>query len=442
VKSTCVGMAALAVLALGTATALAQPAAPDAKAESDKSNTNFAALALSAASGGDVQEDVEILRRLLDKSLTAVYGPLTTPGGPINYSGAGIGMSGMAMGSMMGGARPPDPYLRAEHPAPDLQGVYLKDYGVVYTVTLPPPPNGMTPGPTVGVVTLTPLSPWERTRKELRGEKIENEGKVVSGSPSLSEVILKVLADNGKNFTRLAEGERITVAVTFRDDAANGIYHPQPTGVWRQNLPPNAFSYQTQPGEPSGGAAPSSSSPPEATPDETRNFASQGGASAPPPASEGDSPWLTDIHNGLTLGDLHLKQQNPEAAISAYRKAEAQLQNALGIENKINSNDAAAILTAAHLYLHLAKGYESAGAPDASRKAKQRVGELSKLAASLTGEAPTAKTAPAAPSALPSKLIVTASKKLLDEVGSGKTSFEAFTKAATVEYVKPSVDKK
>ena len=121
--------------------------------------------------------------------------------------------------------------IRQPPVAHPVEGVYLKDYGVVYTVTLPTPPNGMTPGPTAGTVTRTPLSPWERTRKELRGEKIENEGKVVgTRSPSLSEVILKVLADNGKHFTRLAEGERITVVVTFRDDAANGIFHPQSPG--------------------------------------------------------------------------------------------------------------------------------------------------------------------------------------------------------------------
>ena len=119
-------------------------------------------------------------------------------------------------------------WIHGQQAAPHSEGVYLKDYGVVYTVTLTPPPNGMLPGPTAGVVTLTPLSPWERTRKELRGEKIENEGKPVSGSPSLSEVILKVLADNGKHFTRLAEGERITVVVTFRDD---GVISSSTAGV-------------------------------------------------------------------------------------------------------------------------------------------------------------------------------------------------------------------
>jgi hypothetical protein len=57
------------------------------------------------------------------------------------------------------------------------------------------------------------------------------------------------------------------------------------------------------------------------------------------------------------------------------------------------------------------------------------------------GASRVARTLAVAPT-LPSKLIVTASKKLLDEVGSGKTSFEAFCKAATVESVKPPAAEK
>ncbi len=64
----------------------------------------------------------------------------------------------------------------------------------------------------------------------------------------------------------------------------------------------------------------------------------------------------------------------------------------------------------------------------------EKVESLSKLAATPTNDPATAK---AAPPALPSKLMVTASKKLLDEVGSDKMTFEAFTKAATAEIIRP-----
>ena len=375
---------------------------------------------------GGVQEDVEILRRLLDKSFTAVYGPLTGSVRPIFYNTNGAGAVGGMMGGMSAGF---GNYLTAS-PAPDLQGVYLKDYGVVYTVTLPPPPNGMRPGPTVGTVTRTPLSPWERTRKELRGEKIEDEGKVVSGSPSLSEVMLKVLAENGKNFTRLAEGERITVAVTFQDNAANGIYQPQPPGGGGTG---GGLMPGMTPGLGSSASAPQPPSLPPSLP-------------GMPPSSPfvPGTEWVTNIRNGLTLGDLHVKQKNYAEAISAYHNAQDQLQKTLEVYKTKNPEDTGSVLTAAHLYVLLAKGYESAGDKDAAREAMEKVESLSKMVAARTDEAPlmARPTARPATPALPSKLIVTASKKLLDEVGSGKMTFEAFCKAATVESVKPPTAEK
>ena len=50
-------------------------------------------------------------------------------------------------------------------------------------------------------------------------------------------------------------------------------------------------------------------------------------------------------------------------------------------------------------------------------------------------EAPPKTAAPPAPrQPLPAKLIVSATKKLLDQVGSGKMTFEEFHKAATVDF--------
>ena len=71
--------AALALVVFGTATALAQPAKlhPEINIDDEKA---LKAFRLS----GDVQEEVEILRRLLDKSFESVYGfhptdPLASP---------------------------------------------------------------------------------------------------------------------------------------------------------------------------------------------------------------------------------------------------------------------------------------------------------------------------------------------------------------------------
>ncbi len=317
-KRICMGLATMAVVVIGTTAALAQPTPPDVEPGVQKISTITGGG--TAVQVGNVQEEVEILRRLLDKSFAAVYGSpaqrLMVLAGA-GMGGAGGGMAPPSMGSMGGGSGTvgfgPNMGGREAHHSPNLEGVYLKDYGVVYTVTLPTPPNGMLPGPTVGIVSRTRLSPWERTRKELRGEKIENEGRVASGAPSLSVVILRVLADNGKHFTQLAEGERISVVVTFRDD---GVSQPQlPISFWMDSPMGGALS----PG--SSASAPQPRSPVPSVP---------GGQPPGGPFVPG-TEWVTNIRNALTLGDLHVKQQNFSEALSAYHNAQDQLLKTLEV---------------------------------------------------------------------------------------------------------------
>jgi tetratricopeptide (TPR) repeat protein len=412
VKRICMGLAAaLSFAVFGTATALAQ-SAPGAGFGDFEYNGS---VDVSIVLAGNVQEEVEILRRLLDNDFATVYGH-TPP-----HKAAGLWIDLGMSAPMMGGGMPPGGYSLAERPAPDLQGVYLKDYGVVYTVTQSSPPNQMSPGPSVGKVTRTPLSPWERTRKELRGEKIEDEGKGAMGSPSLSDVILKVLADNGKHFTRLAEGERITVAVTFR--GAVGEY-----GVPIQYSAGELRAPPTAPGSP-GGSTP-------------------GVGGAPPTPT-----WETDVRNAIRLGDLHLQRGKSQDAIAAYKEALNKLANELA-SGRIaqgrtlgfaSPDEVSLLLMRVDLYNKLAQACVKAGESEAAREALKKASELAKMASmaeTLTGGAATANLRLSTP-ALPSKLIVTASKKLLDEVGAGKMTFEAFRKAATVEYVTPpAADKK
>ncbi len=56
--------------------------------------------------------------------------------------------------------------------------------------------------------------------------------------------------------------------------------------------------------------------------------------------------------------------------------------------------------------------------------------------------APAPAPQPAGAPALPAKLVVTASKKQLLDVASGKMNFDMFCQAATVEYVNPPAEKK
>jgi hypothetical protein len=82
----------------------------------------------------------------------------------------------------------------------------------------------------------------------------------------------------------------------------------------------------------------------------------------------------------------------------------------------------------AHLQLK-----DLAGAEKVLQKALKVPKVPQKPAGNTGGSARTSSSAAAA--ALPAKLIISAPKKLLDQAGGGKLSFEEFKKAATVEYL-------
>jgi hypothetical protein len=111
----------------------------------------------------------------------------------------------------------PHPSL-VELPPPAIEGVYLKGYGVVFTLTLPPQP--LVTGQKTEKPAPKPVSEWDRIRRQLHGEKTQTSGggAAASQTPRLDETILKVLADNGRHFTQLADNEKLTVVVTFRGD--------------------------------------------------------------------------------------------------------------------------------------------------------------------------------------------------------------------------------
>src|SRR5205823_6170293 len=95
------------------------------------------------------------------------------------------------------------------------EGTYLKGQGIVFTLTLPPPQRD--PRPEVPKPTPKPPNDWERMRKELRQEKPQNEETAQPQKElRLSDIILKMLAENGRHFTQLGENESLTVAITFR----------------------------------------------------------------------------------------------------------------------------------------------------------------------------------------------------------------------------------
>jgi hypothetical protein len=263
----------------------------------------------------------------------------------------------------------------------DTEGTYLKGQGVVYTLTLPPPAHSpmeesSKPGPRT-------VSDWDRVRGQLHNEKPKSDDKEQPRKePNLVEIILRVLADNGRHFAQLSDDESLIVIVTFRGN------DPQPTKV---------ADPEKSKTDPKRGHAPSGE-------DKSKDAGLLGSPST--------------AHDYQLLGELHLKQGNYEEAVKAWQKA---------LELEPGTKQATL------LYRKLAEAYLALGKDGEARQAIDKALESAK-AGQAEGAKPS-KQPEASCSPLPAKLIISASKKLLDQVGSGKIAGEEFHKAATVNYL-------
>lgn len=319
----------------------------------------------------------------------------------------------------------------------NVEGVYLKGQGAVYTLTLPPPSRSR-PAPTRKTIGQA-LNDWERIRRSIRGdEPPPKEAEPVkettekgifaeldkSGLLGITEEVLKILAENGNNFSQLAGDEKITVVFTFREPTRSTANHiqsgnqrPNPLSAWgnQQDVPTtweadgNRAKF-TQPksfeglliGSGSGLAGASGNASTVAT--------------APPqtPAS---------IRDFELLGDLLLKQSKAREAVKAFQRA-------------LNLNPPAK--QAAALYRKIAQGDLMMEDDSAAKKALEMAAENLKLAgesaknsgSKALGGLQQAKVAPF----LPAKLIISAPKKLLDQAAAGKIPYADFRRQATIEY--------
>jgi tetratricopeptide (TPR) repeat protein len=315
-------------------------------------------------------EDVEIFRRILDRKLHPLYPRTNHPngGGSMNNWFAipqGGGMMGMQGGMGMQGTlllAQPNFAVWQEVVSPTLEGVYLKGQGVVYTATLSSLQTS------AKAETTRPLSEWESVRRKLHNEREEAKKPEANKPSALSEVLLKVLAENGHHFSQLGENESLTLVITVHDTSS----------------PPTAGSPKKSP---------------------------KAVSSTP----QGDSSSSSKVRDLELLGDLHMKQEHYGMARDAFRKA---------VELKPDRKQTAVLARKlAQAYLMLDNLEEARGALDQSIA-------LTKENANAKDK-PTPATKPAV--ALPIKLIVSVSKKLLDEAAKGKMSAEEFRRRASVE---------
>ncbi|MFL5244639.1 MAG: tetratricopeptide repeat protein [Gemmataceae bacterium] len=343
-------------------------------------------------------------------------------GGAIGGGGGIVGNPSMGSGMMGGGAgvntRNP---LVGEHPG--AEGAYLKGYGVVYTLTLPPQPLGR---PRETKPAPKPISEWDRIRKEMNGEKVDTDARPsLHAEPSVTEKILKILAENGHRFTQLGDNEKLSVVITFRSSQQMAGGNPFLTrfidggsvleaGGANSNAGLNGnlnvsnqdVSQQFQPqGGDSGGKGA------QQAPGATRQGSETGGSNP----IGGNNSLTPSAKDNLLLGDLQMKQGNYKDAAGAYKSALKLLSD------QKDSPQRAEILK------KLAQVQVANGQFD---EAKQLLDQIvkHKNVAPTNSKKETSKAAP-----LPGKLIISAPKSLLDQIGNGKIDFDTFAKAVSVE---------
>jgi tetratricopeptide (TPR) repeat protein len=317
-------------------------------------------------------------------------------------------------------------------PSPSPEGLYLPGYGYVFTLTLPagiyqPLSGPAKPGP-------KPLSQWAKVRNELHGVKAKpDEAKAAPAEPALADVVLRLLADNGRHFS-LPENQQVTVAVTLRPMGAQSCI-----ACHTASIPPMGGG---------GGSGGADRGGPAADNTAAQAPAPKGGSAAP---DLNASVFLNQVDlkdadarkveaSNLThLGDLRLRQGRTQEAIDAYRKAIELYGKLPDWKQRVASGDKEGkqyVTDVAEAYTKIAQAYLMLGqtdqAVDTLRRAQLYWTRVAATGGNVGGPS---KAADAAPAALPEKLVISASRQMLDEVASGKLSFEDFKKRATVEHL-------
>ena len=264
----------------------------------------------NAPDNSTMYEDIEIFRRILDRKLHPLYPRINYPSiGKINLNNPypqlylnnlyhPSGMPGWQNGLLIAphetlwstiagspyvladnrifwadltNTLPNRPFRVQEEVRQTLEGVYFKGHGIVYTATL------SSLQPAAKAETPKSVSEWENVRRQLHNEKEEPKKAEAAKPPALSDVLLKVLAENGHHFSRLDENESLILVLTVR------------------------------------GANPSPSARKSAT--ETKKTTSQ------TLLEESGSAVSSKLRDLELLGDLHMKQEHYGQARDAFRKA-------------------------------------------------------------------------------------------------------------------------
>jgi tetratricopeptide (TPR) repeat protein len=419
----------LVFLAFPTTAAAQEPSQPnplqyrDAQEPAQRVNKLQADGRSESARLERMYEDIEILRRILQKSL--VSRSLTATGNEgqaVAFSTDGSTVtSAMADGSVRVWDAKTGKQLRdlAVHTHPELameapEGVYLPGQGVIFTMTLPLHFQEAFRLP--DQPESKPESQWDRTRHEVRGEKPPAENKSRQRrDASIAEIVLKILAENGRHFSQLTEKEELTVAITLRPTKACIQCH-QASSVSTQLGSAAILQSLRNLSDSSSGTA-------------VRQLLGQVDQNLKAEAEQVSQKQRSEASNYNSLGDMRLRQGRYKEAAEAYLKAGQAYEGILRGQPPSDSNDMAFL---AEVYTKMARAYLLLGESDRALQILKGVaGAVKKSDGQPVSAQPQDK--PAKPE-LPAKYIIAAPKRLLDEVGSGKISFDEFKKQATINY--------
>jgi tetratricopeptide (TPR) repeat protein len=379
-----------------------------------------------------MQEDIEIMRRILNRALDL-------PRYNHQYVNAGQGTNFLqpyvpGSSNPLGGPGPVYQWdswnptnnqprvlwpnntmaLASTLTFPSAEGVYLKGHGVVYTVVLPPQPDLKlsAPAPTAD----KPLSEWDRVRKEVRGEKVDETAKPKKNR-TVPDILLKVLAENGTHLSQLGPDETVTIVVTFHNSESpknlgpnqDALGNPIPSSMEPRNVDPLQVPIGTT----------------QVADSLTRLIRTTVESDTIAKGTEGkevvDSKSKevpAAVKDNILLGELNFKQGKYKEAEKAYLTALKLLEN---------TPDDGAL---GQVYHGLAQCYLAVDRTEDARNYLEKAIALDKKKQSEPNPPKKETTAPVA-----TKLIVSAPKKLLDQVGSGKMTFEEFRKEVSMEQI-------
>jgi hypothetical protein len=376
-----------------------------------------------------VYEDIEIMRRLLSRKLTALMQSCQ------RCHRAGGEMGGGAGDPMLGGAMPPGMIggIGGQAPAGVMglgpiglgvfvgereagaaqdsllfDGVYVPGHGVVLQAQV----SGtfFSTVPTAAhAKPAANLSEWETIRKQLRGEKVENTARMLDEHHQLNmpDILIAALAESGKHFASLRDNEKLTVAITFspgaRWEGVGGMGGPAGAG--------DAFGQ----GRGSGVIGGAPMVPPGAGHDPMAGAAGPGGSGF---GFGGPSPptGRSTSKDYELLADYHLKQ-------SRYDDAAKSLLKAISLNNDA-ARDSGLQRKLAIAYLMLDQ-YQRNDA-DVVGKA---LDAIKKAADTKKTYSPPQRTM-----ILPQRLIVSASRQALQQAS--RDNIEEFRRHASVEWLR------